>query len=91
MSAQADRLTAITSQLVGDISRLPGVTMDKATEGQLVQLLTDAFEQVGHIALDEQEIQEDGRLHEEAQRQFQSTEGQVFNFAGSAATFIGDD
>lgn len=55
MSGQVDRLTAITSQLVGDISRLPGVTLDQAGESQLVQLLTDAFEVVGHVALDEGE------------------------------------
>lgn len=49
---QVDRLTKLTSQLVGDISRLPGVTLDAAGESQLVQLLTDAFEQVGLVALD---------------------------------------
>ena len=49
---QADKLVHLTQQLVGDISRLPGVVLDSATEAQLVQLLTDAFEQVGNIALD---------------------------------------
>lgn len=52
---QVDRLTRLTSQLVGDISRLPGVTLDQAGEQQLVQLLTDAFETVGLLALDEWE------------------------------------
>lgn len=52
MSTQADRLTKLTSQLVGDIGRLPGVTLDAAGESQLVQLLTDAFEAVGHLALE---------------------------------------
>ena len=47
----ADRLTKLTSQLVGDIGRLPGVTLDTAGEQQLIQLLTDAMEEVGHIAL----------------------------------------
>lgn len=51
-STQADRLTKLTSQLVGDIGRLPGVALDAAGEAQLVQLLTDAFEAVGHLALD---------------------------------------
>lgn len=47
-----DKLTRLTQQLIGDISRLPGVTLDAAGEAQLAQLLTDAFETVGHIALD---------------------------------------
>ena len=47
----ADKLTKITSQLIGDISRLPGAQLDSAGEAQLAQLLTDAFETVGHIAL----------------------------------------
>ena len=50
-----DRLTKLTSQLVGDISRLEGVTLSSAGEQQLVQLLTDAFETVGLAALDEWE------------------------------------
>ena len=49
---QVDRLTKLTSQLVGDIGRLEGVTLDSAAEQQLVQLLTDAFEAVGLVALD---------------------------------------
>lgn len=53
MSAKADRLVGITQQLVGDISRLPGVTLDQGSEQQLVQLITDAFEQVGYIAINE--------------------------------------
>lgn len=56
---QVDKLTKITSQLVGDIGRLEGVTLNQASEGQLVQLLTDAFETVGHIALDRQPITHD--------------------------------
>lgn len=56
MSTQADRLTKLTSQLVGDVSRLPGVSLDQAGEQQLVQLLTDAFEAVGHIALGSYEV-----------------------------------
>lgn len=48
----ADRLTKLTSQLVGDISRLPGVTLDAAGEQQLIQLLTDAMEAVGSVAID---------------------------------------
>lgn len=64
MSAQVDRMEKITSQLVGDIGRLEGVSLDKGGEAQLVQLLTDAFEHVGHVALDQQEILEDGKLHE---------------------------
>ena len=55
MSTQVDRLTKLTSQLVGDVVRLPGVTLDQAGEAQLVQLLTDAFEAVGLVALGEQE------------------------------------
>lgn len=51
-----DRLTKLTSQLVGDIARLPGVQLDSAGESQLVQLLTDAFEVVGHVALEEREV-----------------------------------
>lgn len=47
-----DKVTRLTSQLVGDISRLPGVQLDGAGEAQLVQLLTDAMEAVGHIALE---------------------------------------
>lgn len=47
-----DRMTSLTSQLVGDIGRLPGVQLDAVGEAQLVQLLTDAMEVVGHIALD---------------------------------------
>ena len=49
---QVDRLTKLTSQLVGDIGRLPGVALDSAGEQQLVQLLTDAFEAVGLVALE---------------------------------------
>lgn len=48
-----DKVTRLTSQLVGDISRLPGVQLDGAGEAQLVQLLTDAMEAVGHIALED--------------------------------------
>lgn len=48
---QVDRLEKVVSQLIGDIAQLPGVTLDKAGEAQLGQLITDAFEQVGHIAL----------------------------------------
>jgi hypothetical protein len=55
MSAQADKIEKILNQLVGDISRLPGVTLDQGGEAQLAQLLTDAFEQVGLVALDEWE------------------------------------
>lgn len=51
----ADRLTKLTSQLIGDIGQLPGVQLDSAGEAQLVQLLTDAFETVGHLALEEWE------------------------------------
>lgn len=47
-----DKLTRIISQLVGDISRLEGVQLTSAGEAQLVQLLTDAMEAVGHIALE---------------------------------------
>ena len=47
-----DKVTRLTSQLVGDISRLPGVQLDSAGEAQLVQLLTDAMEQVGLVALE---------------------------------------
>lgn len=54
---QADRLTKLTSQLVGDIGQLQGVTLDQATEQRLVQLLTDAFEEVGVIALNRAEQQ----------------------------------
>ena len=50
---QVNRLTKITSQLVGDIGRLEGVQLDQSSEAQLVQLLTDAFEQVGYVALDQ--------------------------------------
>lgn len=64
MSGQVDRMEKITSQLVGDIGRLPGVSLDKGGESQLVQLITDSFEVVGHIALDSQEILADGKLHE---------------------------
>lgn len=49
---QADRLTKLTSQLIGDIGRLPGVQLDSAGEQQLAQLLTDAFEAVGHVAIE---------------------------------------
>ena len=48
---QVDRLTKLTSQLVGDIGRLEGVALDSAGEQQLVQLLTDAMEEVGYLAL----------------------------------------
>jgi hypothetical protein len=51
----ADKLTKLTSQLVGDIGRLPGVDLGPDGESQLVQLLTDAFETVGLLALDEWE------------------------------------
>lgn len=52
---QADKLVRLTQQLVGDISRLPGVVLDSGGEAQLVQLITDAFEQVGLVALNEWE------------------------------------
>lgn len=53
MSTQADRLVSLTQQLIGDIGRLEGVNLDKAGEAQLGQLLADAFEHVGGIALDD--------------------------------------
>lgn len=56
---KADRLVRITQQLVGDIGRLEGVTLDPAGEQQLIQLITDAFETVGHIALDERNTPEE--------------------------------
>lgn len=52
MSVKADRIIHITQQLVGDIGRLPGVVLSQGAEQQLVQLITDAFEQVGGVALD---------------------------------------
>jgi hypothetical protein len=52
---RVDRLVGVVQLLVGDISRLPGVTLDSAGEQQLTQLIVDAFEVVGRIALDEWE------------------------------------
>jgi hypothetical protein len=47
-----DKIESLVHQLVGDISRLPGVVLDQGGEQQLAQLLLDAFEQVGEAALD---------------------------------------
>lgn len=52
----ADKLVRLTNQLIGDISRLPGVNLDSAGEQQLVQLITDAMEEVGRVAIDEYEV-----------------------------------
>lgn len=52
MSTQADKVIGIAQQLVGDIGRLPGVVLNSGAEAQLVQLITDAFEQVGGVALE---------------------------------------
>lgn len=97
-----DRVQKIASQLVGDIGQLPGVTLDTATEAQLVQLVLDAFEQVGVVALEKQELREDGKLYEppcrcgeyetcstciEAHRRFQ----QANPLVGGAADYIGND
>lgn len=48
-----DKLTKLISQLAGDIRNLNGVTVAKDAEGQLVQLLTDAAEDIGKLAIDE--------------------------------------
>lgn len=96
MSTQADRLVSLTQQLIGDIGRLEGVNLDKAGEAQLGQLLTDAFETVGEIAITRDEQQSGDyqpcRCGEyetcptciEAHRHFQAS-------AGGASNYIGDD
>ena len=47
-----DRVERLASQLLGDLNAVEGVTIDRhAADQQRLQLILDAFEQVGLIAL----------------------------------------
>lgn len=46
------RITRIAQQLIGDLSRVPGLNLPADAEPQALQLIFDAFETVGLMAME---------------------------------------
>lgn len=54
-----DRVERVASQLLGDLNAVESITIDRhAADQQRLQLILDAFEQVGLIAIEKADAKE---------------------------------